>query len=495
VQPAAEFRKDPGQSSKDQFERESKGMLAQFHNYPSIIVWVVFNEGWGAYDQSRLTKWVKDTDPSRLVNGHSGASIVSGKLDAGQIKDVTVKSINSDMTDVHSYPYPTMPNGLPGKAKVLGEFGGLGVAVEGHSWNDLLAPIAYGDLMIPKEMAQKYSVMMDSLSYFEKQGLSASIYTQPFDVEREQNGLFTYDRRYIKLPIEEIRAMNEKVLPNQQSKNFNSKLSIQVVPGNLIADYETRVAQFKQGERDSTSLRLLTVLATGKRDRPMVTEVLNTYVRQVRDPLALDNLKFIKLYTVSTKGEAFSVLYKNAAHVNALTGKDESEKITTRLIERDLITPLVPKDGDADWAHIIKLATEQYSELGKEIALQSQVLYDLNKGNWNMLEKTLPSWFEIYGTKRKWIDAGLLNNIAWGIFEGKYNNTLLDVALSMSKRSIELSPKEHYLIDTYANLLHKAGRTKEAIEWEKKAVAMDPFLPEYKDALEKMEAGVKTWKE
>lgn len=495
VQPAAEFRKDPGQQSKDQFETESKELLAQFHNYPSITTWVLFNENWGAYDQERLTKWVKDTDPSRLVNGHSGASIVSGKLDAGQIKDVTTRSINSDMTDVHSYPSPAIPNALPGKARVLGEFGGIGVTVEGHSWNDLYSPHAYGDILTPKQMANQYSNMMDSLSKFEKQGLSASIYTQPFDVEREQNGLFSYDRRYIKLPLSEIRAMNEKVWVNQHSKNLSLKFSVKVVPDSLSDGYETKLARFKAGKKDSTFLRLLTVTAFTKRNRPVVSEVLNTYVRQLNDALSMDNLQFIKFYTVSTKGEAFSVLYKNAAKVNELTGKDESEKITTMLIERDLIKPLVPKDGAADWDRITRLATEQYGELGKEIALQSEVNDLLGKGKWDILQAKLPEWYNGYGKNRSWVDANTLNLIAWGLFEGTLNKDLLHFGLMLSKRSIELEPGNHYRMDTYANLLHKLGRTKEAIEWEKKALELDPYITEYKDALEKMEAGVRTWKE
>jgi hypothetical protein len=378
---------------------------------------------------------------------------------------------------------------------VLGEFGGIGVTVEGHSWNDLYRAHAYGDILTPKQMAYQYSVMIDSLSKFEKQGLSASIYTQPFDVEREQNGLFTYDRRYIKLPLEVVRAMNEKVWAIRQSKTSGAKLSIEVVPDSLSDGYETKLARFKAGKKDSTFLRLLTVMAFGKKDRPMVTEVLNTYVRQIKNPLAMDNLKFIKLYTVSTKGEAFSVLYKNTAKVNELTGKDESEKITTMLIERDLIKPLVPKDGAANWDHITKLATEQYGELGKEIAFQSEVNDLLGKGKWDILQTKLPEWYNRYGKNRSWIGAQTLNLIAWGLFEGAMNKELLNFGLLLSKRTLEMEPGNHYRMDTYANLLHKLGRTKEAIEWEKKALEIDPNITEYKDALEKMEVNAKTWKE
>ena len=47
-------------------------MVKTHINSPSIIMWVVFNEGWGQHDTPKLTKMVKQLDPSRLVSNASG---------------------------------------------------------------------------------------------------------------------------------------------------------------------------------------------------------------------------------------------------------------------------------------------------------------------------------------------------------------------------------------------------------------------------------------
>ena len=99
--------------SKKQFEAELQRLIETRRNHPSIILWVVFNEGWGQYDTERLTAWVKDADPSRLVINASGW---------------TDKNVG-DVMDVHNYPAPIAPKAEPNRAIVLGEFGGLGLAV------------------------------------------------------------------------------------------------------------------------------------------------------------------------------------------------------------------------------------------------------------------------------------------------------------------------------------------------------------------------------
>jgi len=76
-------------------------------------MWVVFNEGWGQYDTKRITEWTKKTDPTRLVNCASGWH------------DMNV----GDVHDIHMYPGPGAPEVEKERAGVLGEFGGLGLAL------------------------------------------------------------------------------------------------------------------------------------------------------------------------------------------------------------------------------------------------------------------------------------------------------------------------------------------------------------------------------
>ena len=100
------------------FNRELTALIHNLRNTTSIVGWVPFNEGWGEHDTNAILKMVKDMDPSRLVDGPSGWE------DRGF----------GDMKDMHMYPGPGMFPTIPDRASVLGEFGGLGLPIEGHLW-------------------------------------------------------------------------------------------------------------------------------------------------------------------------------------------------------------------------------------------------------------------------------------------------------------------------------------------------------------------------
>src|SRR5690606_41663686 len=100
---------------------EWKAIMDALHNFPSIVVWVTFNEAWGQFKTVEITNWTVQYDPSRLVNSASG----------GNYYPV------GHMLDIHNYPDAVMPNpDLFGDKQVLalGEFGGLGLPIEGHTW-------------------------------------------------------------------------------------------------------------------------------------------------------------------------------------------------------------------------------------------------------------------------------------------------------------------------------------------------------------------------
>lgn len=177
--------------SKKQFEVEL-GRLVQTHrNHPSIIMWVVFNEGWGQYDTERLTAWVKQLDPTRLVNNASGWT----DKKAG------------DVLDIHNYPAPKSPEPDSNRAIVLGEFGGLGLAVEGHTWKK--EHWGYQGMANADQLTSRYERFLQQVYMFkDNPGLSAAIYTQTTDVEVECNGLMTYDRAIVKPTLGRIAAVN-----------------------------------------------------------------------------------------------------------------------------------------------------------------------------------------------------------------------------------------------------------------------------------------------
>ncbi len=183
------------------FETELLRMVEGLENHPSIIVWVLFNEGWGQYDSERLTAWLKSLDPTRLVNHASGWT------------DMRV----GDMVDIHSYPGPDCPAPESRRAAVLGEFGGLGLAMDGHSWSSR----CWGYLMLPdaKELGSRYTRLFKQVwALHNFRGLSAAIYTQTADVETECNGLLTYDRAVAKMDPAVLLAANRGEFPGPPMK-------------------------------------------------------------------------------------------------------------------------------------------------------------------------------------------------------------------------------------------------------------------------------------
>jgi hypothetical protein len=171
---------------KKQFRAELKAMIDHLRFFPCIYCWVPFNEGWGQHDTNDILKWVKEYDPTRLVNGPSGWA------DRGY----------GDMKDMHNYPGPGMFPVMPDRVSVLGEFGGLGLPVKGHLWKDS-DNWGYRTYKTTEELRDNYHQLMRRLHPLIGKGLAAAVYTQTTDVEVEVNGLMTYDREVVKLDAAE----------------------------------------------------------------------------------------------------------------------------------------------------------------------------------------------------------------------------------------------------------------------------------------------------
>jgi len=173
------------------FENELLRMVDGLRNHPAIVVWVLFNEGWGQYDTEALAKWLKDLDPSRLVDDASGWT----DMQAG------------DLMDMHSYPGADAPSPEVRRAAVLGEFGGFGLVENGHSWS--ARHWGYVMMTNAQELTDRYTEAFKQVwEMHNLHGLSAAVYTQTADVETECNGLQSYDRAVAKIDPAILLAAN-----------------------------------------------------------------------------------------------------------------------------------------------------------------------------------------------------------------------------------------------------------------------------------------------
>jgi hypothetical protein len=179
--------------SARQYDTELKAMIDGLQGHPSIIVWVVFNEGWGQFDTKRIADWTKTYDPTRLVDAASGWADRAGV---------------GDLHDLHSYPRPQAPPLEANRAGVLGEFGGLSLGVDGHTWTSRIW--GYAGTSSSEELTRKYErLLREGWDMKDAKGLNALVYTQITDVETEANGLLTYDRAVIKVDLDRARNVNQ----------------------------------------------------------------------------------------------------------------------------------------------------------------------------------------------------------------------------------------------------------------------------------------------
>ena len=177
------------------YYQEWKEIMDLCVSNPSVVVWVPFNEAWGQFDTEKVVAWTKAYDPSRLVNPASGGN----------------HRPCGDILDLHNYPGPAMFLFDPIRVNVLGEYGGIGLAVEDHLWWNK-RNWGYIQFKNSDEVTAEYVKYAKQLKDFVKKGFSAAVYTQTTDVEGEVNGLMTYDRKVIKINEAQVRAINQEVI-------------------------------------------------------------------------------------------------------------------------------------------------------------------------------------------------------------------------------------------------------------------------------------------
>ena len=181
-------------ASEEVYRREWQAIVEALRPFPSIVAWVPFNEGWGQFKTNEILDWTKELDPTRLVDGPSGWADRGG----------------GEMYDMHRYPGPGMFPIEDQRASVLGEFGGLGLPVEGHTWVDK-GNWGYRSFTTKEELAAAYEALVGQLPWLIGDGLAAAVYTQTTDVEVEVNGLLTYDREVLKFDAERLRKLHARL--------------------------------------------------------------------------------------------------------------------------------------------------------------------------------------------------------------------------------------------------------------------------------------------
>jgi hypothetical protein len=179
---------------RDEFINELENTVELLYNYPSVVMWVPFNEGWGQFDSEKMLSIIEKTDKTRTID-HA-----SGWFDQGV----------SQVKSIHIY-FKRIRIKRDKRAIVLSEFGGYSCVIRNHSYG--LKAFGYRRYKNLEKLTKGYQELYrNQVIPMVKIGLSAAVYTQVSDVEDEVNGILTYDRKVLKLNETVVKNLNKLLL-------------------------------------------------------------------------------------------------------------------------------------------------------------------------------------------------------------------------------------------------------------------------------------------
>ena len=185
------YHETPSERRRTFFLTHGEQTLLHLHNHPCILLYTLFNEGWGQHDTQNLYRHFKALEPNRIWNAASG----------------WFKNSDSDVQSEHIYFGSLRMKAQGRRPLLLTEFGGYSCALEGHRFN-LDEEYGYQKYRSREEFQGALSKLYrnDVLPQIAT-GLCGAILTQLSDVEDETNGLVTYDRRIVKADPAEMTAI------------------------------------------------------------------------------------------------------------------------------------------------------------------------------------------------------------------------------------------------------------------------------------------------
>jgi thioredoxin-related protein len=318
--------------------------------------------------------------------------------------------------------------------------------------------------------------------------------------------------------------------------------------------YYTQLKQYENGKKDPAFLRTLAMVADDAYDKANATKISKEYLATQTDLLTKENLEFILQFTSTPADPGFKTLMENQEKMIALLGKDKVNNKMHNIIYNDMWASMRKINVDPatvvpDYSAIVETALKKYPSLYaadikdfaaqqaksfvlsksivpgirkinadkatvipdytalveeavnkypayaadiKDYADKQKIAFFLNKKEWTGFKEAMAAYISKNGEDK--LAPAELNSYAWTVFENCKDMTCVIEALEWSKKSFK-DKQNPAFIDTYANILHKLGRTAEAIKWEEKAVSLAEAGEKktYQDTIEKMKKGEKTW--
>lgn len=208
-----------------------------------------------------------------------------------------------------------------------------------------------------------------------------------------------------------------------------------------------------------------TFSGNGKRSFPDSISVLN-YLDTQKDLFSEVNYNVLSTFTSMLSEKYRKHLLDNQNRYSSLYGSDEFEDIVLNLSFGDL--KKAAKDtSEAKFQSVFSFIDKYVSKDKEDTKTYYAIHYYKSTGNW----KKFADQVDVHLQKKKNENDQTINGWAWEVYEKAADRAVLEKALAWMKPVIESKPK-YFSMDTYAALLYKAGKLKDAEKFAQKAIGL-----------------------
>lgn len=331
----------------------------------------------------------------------------------------------------------------------------------------------------------------------------------------------------LKLQMDETEGDNEEVKSwREEAKRFAKDYSIAAYPTFLIfspdgelvhrivgggeaddfiakagdglnpeTQFVTVLKKFEANPNDVATAKATAKAAEKAYDNKLLAKAVESIIANSpkEELLSNDNITLIrKSASGSTSSKAFAFLRENKTKIAEKNPDLKLDQILSSAIINSEIYPKVKASEEDILDQLIEEAKKKYTDIDlNPTILGYKPVYYRFKKNWPKFKDAVTAYLSADPTK---VNEAQLNDFAWSIFENCDDKACIEAALAWSKKSLEKEQNPMFL-DTYANLLYKSGKKKEAIETQEKALALvdDDSKADYQATLDKMKKGLPTW--
>lgn len=284
-----------------------------------------------------------------------------------------------------------------------------------------------------------------------------------------------------------------RIVGGADADKFIAKATRATVPEK---QYYTLLGRYQQGERNEELLYNLVLSSLDAYDLENADSIANEYFNAQKNLYTKENMDLLQNVTVNSGSRGFHIMLDNPQEVDAFLGKATSASITRDIIVQEDVAPYFDNalmNGILpDWNLLYTKLHNKYDDRAGELLDYSRMLFFKQNGNTDSMLSCISKYMNNY---IDYLKPDIINAISWTVLQQQSDSTSLTEAAKWCENILAI--QNPMFIDTYANLLYKAGQKDAAIEWEQKAVALgdDKSAPALQENLDKMKRGEKTWQD